>query len=126
MSKKGIPHRKWSKEDKLRIVKLHLDDHVPIRQIEKTEHINHSLVSAQCRRYLENGESALIPKSGNKFAALHTSKSLSELERLRLLVAKQELEIARLKKGYFVKGAGVNKEYVIGKGKTLKSLKNSK
>lgn len=46
MSKKGIPHRKWSKEDKLRIVKLHLDDHVPIRQIEKTEHINHSLVSA--------------------------------------------------------------------------------
>ena len=57
MPKKGIPHRKWSKEDKLRIVKLHLEDHVSIKQIEKTEHINHTLVSAWCKRYLENGES---------------------------------------------------------------------
>lgn len=126
MSKKGIPHRKWSKEDKLRIVKLHLEDHISVEQIAKTECVNHSLVSVWCKKYLENGESALCAKSGNKFAALHTSKSLSELERLRLLVAKQELEIARLKKGYFVKGAGADKEYVIGKGKTLKSSKNSK
>ena len=126
MPKKGIPHRKWSKEDKLRIIKMHLEEHIPIKQIEKIEHVNHTLVSEWCKRYLENGESALIQKSGNKFAALHTSKSLSELERLRLLVAKQELEIARLKKGYFVKGAGVNKEFVIGKGKTLKSSKSSK
>ena len=126
MPKKGIPHRKWSKEDKLRIVKLHLEDHVSIKQIEKTEHINHTLVSAWCKRYLENGESALIPKSGNKFAALHTSKSLSELERLRLLVAKQELEIASLKKGYFVKGVGANKEFVIGKERTLKLSNSSK
>lgn len=126
MSKKGIPHRKWSKEDKLRIVKLHLEDHIPIRRIGEMECINNSLVSAWCKKYLENGENALAAKPGNKFAALHTSKNLSELERLRLLVAKQELEIARLKKGYFVKGVGADKEYVIGKGKTLKSSRNSK
>jgi hypothetical protein len=30
------------------------------------------------------------------------------------LVAKQEIEIARLKKGYWVEGAGANKEYVTG------------
>lgn len=39
------------------------------------------------------------PHNGNPYAALHRSKSLSEVDRLRLLVAKQEVEIARLKKG---------------------------
>ena len=53
-------------------------------------------------------------------------KSLSEVERLRLLVAKQEVEIARLKKGYWVEGAGANKEYVTGSEKNTKSSKNSK
>ena len=46
------------------------------------------------------------------FAALHTSKTLSEVERLRLTVLKQEIEIERLKKGYIVKGVGAEKEYV--------------
>ena len=44
-------------------------------------------------------------------------------ERLRLLVAKQEIEIARLKKGYWVEGAGANKEYVTGQDVSTKSLK---
>ena len=65
------------------------------------------------------------PHIGNHYAALHSSKSLSELERLRLIVAKQEVEIARLKKGYWVEGVGANKEYVTGKEKTTKSSKNS-
>ena len=52
------------------------------------------------------------------------SKSLSEVERLRLTVAKQEVEIARLKKGYWVEGVGAKKEYVTGKEKTMRSSKN--
>ena len=31
---KGKTHRKWTKEDKLRIVHLHLDEHVSIKRIE--------------------------------------------------------------------------------------------
>lgn len=61
--------------------------------------MGHSLVSAWVKRYLEDGEEALEPKNGNPYAALHTSKSLSEVDRLRLIIAKQEVEIARLKKG---------------------------
>ena len=125
-SLKGVPHRKWTKEEKLRIVKMHLEEHIPIRKIEKKEHINHTLVSAWCKRYVEEGEVALESHKGNKFSALHTSKSLSEVERLRLIILKQELELARLKKGYFVRGVGANKEYVIGKGQILKSSKPSK
>ena len=51
-------------------------------------------------------------KPGNKYAALWTSKSLTEEERLRLIIQKQEIEIERLKKGYLTKGVGVNKEFV--------------
>lgn len=124
-SKKGVPHRKWSKEDKLRIIKLHLEEHQSLNQIEKEQGVDHSLVSAWVKKYLEEGEEALAPHKGNPYAALHTSKSLSEVERLRLMVAKLEVENARLKKGYWVEGAGASKEYVTGSGRTTKSSKNS-
>lgn len=124
-SKKGVPHRKWSKEEKLRIIKLHLEEHQSLNQIEKEQGVDHSLVSAWVKKYLEEGEEALAPHKGNPYAALHTSKSLSEVERLRLMVAKLEVENARLKKGYWVEGAGASKEYVTGSGRTTKSSKNS-
>lgn len=124
-SKKGVLHRKWSKEDKLRIVRLHLEEHQSIKQIEKEQGVDHSMVSAWVKKYLEEGEEALAPHKGNPYAALHTSKSLSEVERLRLMVAKLEVENARLKKGYWVEGAGANKEYVTGSDRTTKSSKNS-
>ena len=126
MGKKGVPHRKYSKEEKLKYVRLHLDEHMSIMQIEAKYGINNRLVSAWTKKYLEEGEEALESHNGNPYAALHTSKSLSEVERLRLLVAKQEVEIARLKKGYWVEGVGANKQYVTGSGKTTKSSKNSK
>ena len=124
-SKKGVAHRKWSKEEKLRIIKLHLEEHQSLNQIEKEQGVDHSLVSAWVKKYLEEGEEALAPHKGNQYAALHTSKSLSEVERLRLMVAKLEVENARLKKGYWVEGAGASKEYVTGSGRTTKSSKNS-
>lgn len=99
MGKKGTPHRKWSKEEKLRFIRLHLDEHISITEIERKYGVGHSLVSAWVKRYLEDGGEALEPKNGNPYAALHTSKSLSEVDRLRLIIAKQEVEIARLKKG---------------------------
>ena len=35
MGKKGIPHRKWSKEEKMKIIKLHLEEHIPVCEIER-------------------------------------------------------------------------------------------
>ena len=122
---KGVPHRKWKKEEKLKYVLLHLDEHISLEGIEREYGVSHKLVSAWVKKYLEDGEDALEPHNGNPYAALHTSKSLSEVERLRLMVAKLEVENARLKKGYWVEGAGANKEYVTGKGKITKSSKNS-
>ena len=125
-TKKGTKPRKWSKEEKLKLVLLHLNEKVSLMQIEKEYSVSNGLVSTWVKKYLNGGEDALVSRSGNPYAALHTSKSLSEVERLRIIVAKQEIEIARLKKGYWVEGVGANKEYVTGNGKSTKSLKNSK
>ena len=125
-TRKGTKPRKWSKEEKLKLVLLHLNEKVSLMQIEKEYSVSNGLVSTWVKKYLNSGEEALVSRSGNPYAALHTSKSLSEVERLRLIVAKQEIEIARLKKGYWVEGVGANKEYVTGNGKSTKSLKNSK
>ena len=68
--------------------------------------------------YEEQGIDGLKSKtgkcgSGNPYAALHAKKNLTEVERLRLELAKKEVECERLKKGYSVKGVGRRKEYVI-------------
>ena len=125
-TKKGTKPRKWSKEEKLKLVLLHLNDKVPLMQIEREYSVSSGLVSTWVKKYLNGGEESLVSRSGNPYAALHTSKSLSEVDRLRLIVAKQEIEIARLKKGYWVKGVGANKEYVTGSGENTRSSKNSK
>ena len=77
------------------------------------------------KEYIAQGESSFIPKShpGNRFAALHVNKNLSELERLQLMVAKLEIENERLKKGYWVEGVGANKVFVTESDKSTKSSK---
>ena len=114
--KKGQTKRVWTKEQKLEIVHKHLDEHISVHTLEKEYGAEHSMICRWVKEYIAGGEAGLEPKKrpGNRFAALHRSKNLSELERLRLLVAKQEVEIARLKKGYWVEGAGASKEYVTG------------
>ena len=125
--KKGQKKRIWTPEQKAQIVHKHLDEHISVRTLEKEFTADRSMICRWVKEYLAEGEQAFIPKGrpGNRFAALHTSKSLSEVERLRLMVAKLEIENARLKKGYWVEGAGANKEYVTGNGKTTKLSKNS-
>ena len=114
--KKGQKKRKWTVEQKLEIVHKHLDEHISVRTLAKEYGTDSGMICRWTKEYLAGGEQGLTPKDrpGNKFAALHRSKNLSELDRLRLLVAKQEIEIARLKKGYWVEGVGANKEYVTG------------
>jgi hypothetical protein len=44
--------------------------------------------------------------------------------KLELRMLKLEADLARLKKGYLVKGSGSQKEYVTGSGKTFKLSKS--
>ena len=125
--KKGQTKRVWTPEQKSEIVHKHLDEHISVRTLEKQYNADRSMICRWVKKYIAEGETSVIPKGhpGNPFAALHVSKNLSELERLRLMVAKLEVENERLKKGYWVEGVGANKEFVTGKGKSTKSLKHS-
>ena len=124
--KKGQKRRVWTPVQKLEIVHKHLDEHMSVKKIAKEYNVDTGMICRWTKEFLEGGDAAFEPKPrpGNRFAALHRSKNLSEVERLRLLVAKQEIEIARLKKGYWVEGVGANKVYVTGRDVNMKSSKN--
>lgn len=121
--KKGQKKRVWTPEQKAEIVYKHLNEHISVRTLEKEYHADRSMICKWVKKYIAEGESSFVHKGhpGNPFAAIHVSKNLSEVERLRLMVAKLEIENERLKKGYLVKGVGAAKEFVTGREKSLKS-----
>ena len=112
--KKGQKKRIWTKEQKLEIKGKHLNEHISVRTLEKKYNADRSMICHWLRDCGKYGEAAFNPKAhfGTPFAALHTSKTLTESERLRLKIAKLEIENERLKKEYQVKGIGASKEFV--------------
>lgn len=125
--KKGQKRRTWTPEQKSEIVHKHLDEHISVRTLEKEYQADRSMICRWVKKYLVEGEISFEHKGhrGNPFAALHTSKHLSEMERLRLMVAKLEIENERLKKGYLAKGVGANKQFVTGSARSTRSSKFS-
>ena len=114
-----------SPEEKEQIVLKCINENIPYRTMAKKMGISHDMVRQWVIKYQVEGIDGLKSKvgrcgSGNPYSALHTKKNLTEIERLRLELAKKEVECERLKKGYSVKGVGQRKEYV-----TI-SKKNSK
>ena len=64
-TRKGTKPRKWSKEEKLKLVLLHLNEKVSLMQIEKEYSVSNGLVSTWVKKYLNGGEEALVSRSGN-------------------------------------------------------------
>ena len=117
---KGGTNRRWTDEERLKYVLMCEEDHMPICTVAKEYGVAEGTLRQWVKRFRSGGREALNPKklrTGNHFAALHASKSLTENERLLLLVEKLQIENERLKKGYMVKGVGADKVFV-----TLKDL----
>ena len=97
-------------------VKLQYDTMVTnIKEVQKETGVNERLIRKWVAIYVSDGIDGFKNKEhyrGNKFAALHISKSLTNEERLELENMKLKIENERLKKGYLVKGVGAEKEYV--------------
>lgn len=122
---KGGKNRKYDYEFKLKVVNDYLNNHKSTWEVAKEYGIGQTRVRAWTKLFNEGLlETGKTHKRGNKFAALYTSKSLSKEERLELENLKLRIENERLKKGYTVKGGGVNKEYVSILDVNIKSLKN--
>ena len=111
-------NRKWTNEERLKYVLMCEEEHIPVCTVARENGISHGTLDGWIRRYRNGGIDALNPEKlhpGNRFSALHSSKSLGEKERLMLLVEKLQIENERLKKGYTVKGVGADKEFVTTK-----------
>lgn len=107
-----------SPEEKEQIVLRCINENIPFKTLGDELGIGDTVISRWVRAYEKSGIDGLKSKtgkcgSGNPYAALYTKKNLTEVERLRLELAKKEVECERLKKGYSVKGVGRRKEYVI-------------
>ena len=120
--RKGIKHRIYTPEEKLDIVLMHTQQYLSYNKITKITGISFQNVQRWVKQYSAEGIEGLeARKKGNPYAALHSSKSLSEQERLQLENLKLKIENERLKKGYLVKGGGTEKEYVPISGKNTRS-----
>ena len=114
---RGTKNNMRTPEEKEQIVLRCINENIPYRTLAKELGIHHERIRNWVIKYQKDGLEGLKSKtgkcgSGNPYSALHTKKNLTEIERLRLELAKKEVECERLKKGYSVKGVGRRKEYV--------------
>ena len=78
-------------------------------------------------KYEEFGIKGLKSQTGTKKGGTKgqgNRKPKDKIEELELELMKKEIEIARLKKGYMVKGVGAEKEFVTTFDKNTKQLMN--
>ena len=119
---KGGKNRKYSYEFKLKVVEDFLNNHLSLNEAANKYEIAEKRIRDWRELYYEGIlKEGRIHNRGNKFSALHTSKSLTKEQRLELENLKLRIENERLKKGYQVKGGGANKEYVSIYDKNIKS-----
>ena len=91
--------------------------------------IEHSVLKSWRAKYRIHGIEGLKSKTGrtkgsgkgNPYSGLQRKKNKTKEEELELENLKLKIEVARLKKGYQVKGVGSKKEYVTIKDLNTKS-----
>lgn len=109
-------------EEKEKIIKEYLNGK-GIRTIEKEYQVRNAQVYRWLEKYEKYGIDGLKSKTGkhkNHVTGLYLRKPKSKIEELELELMKKEIEIARLKKGYMVKGVGAEKEFVTTFDKNMK------
>lgn len=101
-------------KEKEKIVKEYLNGK-GIRTIEKEYEVGNVQVYRWLEKYEKDGINGLKSNTGKSkggIKGLGRKKPKNRIEELELELMKKEIEIARLKKGYMVKGVGAKKEFV--------------
>ena len=105
---KGGNNQSHTKEEKIKYVKMMLEEGYSAKKLEKEYGISHSLTDKWRRKYLEFGADSLEnqKKSGNPLCKYSNKKNLSKEEQLEYENMKLRIENELLKKGYLMKGDG--------------------
>ena len=119
---KGGTNKKWSKEQKTKIVQEFLEKG-DMSNVANKYKISKGMLSNWTKRYLEKGEKAFengYKGGNNSLVKFQKKKVLTKEEQLEFEILKLRIENERLKKGYLVKGVGQKKEYITINKKNLK------
>ena len=108
-------------EEKEKIVLEYLNGNVGYRAVAAAHEIHNGIFYAWIKKYQESGIDGLRSQTGKKSGSNKgRPKKGDEIEELKRQLAKKDIEIERLKKGYTVKGVGARKEYVTTFDKNIK------
>ena len=113
-----------SPEEKEIIVKRYLNGESAMKLADEFE-IDRTRIYRWLKKYEINGLEGLKSNTGkaskhNKYNGLYLRKPKNRIEELEIEIMKKDIEIARLKKGYSVKGVGQEKEFVTTFNKNTK------
>ncbi|MBQ4262720.1 MAG: helix-turn-helix domain-containing protein [Bacilli bacterium] len=109
-------------KEKEKIVKRYLSGESAVK-LAKEINTTDKMIREWTQKYEKNGLNGLKSNTGkhkNPNAGLHLKRPKNKIEELELELMKKEIEIARLKKGYIVKGVGAKKEFVTTLDKNIK------
>ena len=104
-------------KEKEKIVKEYLSGKLGFRSICSKYNISNSVLWRWIKKYEKNGIDGLKSNTGkasnhHEHMGIYLRKPKNKIEELEIELMKKEIEIARLKKGYMVKGVGAEKEFV--------------
>ena len=116
MRESKVNNMRTPKEKEKIIKEYYSSDHAQAKICDKYG-ISKAVLWRWVNKYEKNGLEGLKSQTGkarysNPHAGLHLRKPKNRIEELELELMKKEIEIARLKKGYMVKGVGAEKEFV--------------
>jgi len=111
-----------SSKEKEKIVKELLSGKCSWKELTTKYNLSKSVLFKWKNQYLENGLKGLESQTGKAISSgLYLRKPKNKIEELEIEIMKKDIEIARLKKGYNVKGVGQKKEFVTTFNKNTKS-----
>jgi len=122
MERKKSKNEMRTIEEKIKILNDYYSG-TGIGEIKRKYNLSDSVFYKWKNAYEKYGKEGLESQTGkhkNHNAGLYLRKPKNRIEELELELLKKDIEIARLKKGYMVKGVGAEKEFVTTFEKNMK------
>ena len=106
MASKGQKFKKWTAEEKFKIIEPALNFEKSTWDITRESGLNNGMINNWIKAYREKGYEGLVPKikHDNPLAKYCNKKNLTKEEQLEYENMKLRIENELLKKGYLMKG----------------------
>ena len=108
MASKGQKFKKWTAEEKFKIIEPALNFEKSTWDITRESGLNNGMINNWIKAYRKKGYEGLVPKikHDNPLAKYCNKKNLTKEEQLEYENMKLRIENELLKKGYLMKGDG--------------------